>query len=319
MSSDPNVASGRAASVDTEATNPRSAHLDAMGTLELLELMNDEDTTVPAAVRLALPAIARAVEAIVGRLVRGGRLVYVGAGTSGRLAKLDALECVPTFSVPPSLVSAIVAGGDAALVASVEGAEDDLEQALEDVASAGIGEADVLVGLAASGRTPYVMAALREARARGALTVAISNNDRAPILDIADHPIAIVTGPEVLAGSTRLKAGTAQKLTLNMISTAAMVHLGKVYGNRMIDLRVTNHKLRVRAQGIVADLVGCDPARAVQLLDEAGQDVRTAVLMGLAGIDADGAQAALARSNGDLRGALIAARFDQSPREGAAG
>lgn len=300
--------SSQASAASTEAANPRSVDLDLMGTLELLGLMNDEDATVALAMRRALPHIAAAVDAIAARLLQGGRLVYAGAGTSGRLAKLDAVECVPTFGVPPTLVSALVAGGDAALVASIEGAEDDVEQARRDVATAGIGTADALVGVAASGRTPYVVATLREAAQRGALTVAISNNDPAPILEAVDHPIAVVTGPEVLAGSTRLKAGTAQKMVLNMISTATMVRLGKVHGNLMIDVRVTNRKLRARAQGIVASLVGCGPERAAQLLDDAGQEVRTAVLMGLAGIQADPARAALARSKGDLRGAISDAR-----------
>jgi N-acetylmuramic acid 6-phosphate etherase len=291
----------------TEAPNPRSTSLDAMTTLEALELMNDEDAGVAAAVRPSLPRLAAAVDGIVARMRAGGSLVYAGAGTSGRLAMLDAVECVPTFGVPHGLVRAIVAGGHAALVASVEGAEDDAMAASRDVEASGVSERDTLVGISASGSTPYVGAALREARARGALTVAISNNDQSPILDLADHPIAVVTGPEVLAGSTRLKAGTAQKLVLNMLSTAVMVRLGKVHGNRMIDVLVTNRKLRDRAVGIVADLVGCPREEAVRLLEAADDEVKTAVLMGLAGLDPQDARTSLSAANGLLRDALRAA------------
>jgi N-acetylmuramic acid 6-phosphate etherase len=277
-----------------------------MSTLEIVRLMNDEDATVPAAVRPVLPLIAAAVDAITDRLGRGGRLVYVGAGTSGRLAVLDAAECVPTFSVSPTLVIGLLAGGPDALVSSIEGAEDDPRAAQEDIARANVGADDAVLGIAASGTTPYVLAALEEARDRGALTVAVSNNEPAPILAVADHPIAIVTGPEVLTGSTRLKAGTAQKLVLNMLSTATMVRLGKVHGNRMIDVAVTNRKLRLRAIGIVADLVDCDQDRAASLLDAADEEVKTAVLMGLANLDADAARARLERSRGVLREALAA-------------
>jgi N-acetylmuramic acid 6-phosphate etherase len=288
----------------TEAPNPRSTELDAMSSLEIVTLMNDEDATVPAAIRPALPAIAAAIDAIAERLRRGGRLFYAGAGTSGRLAVLDAVECVPTFSVPPDLVTPIMAGGKAALTGSVEGAEDDAGQGRRDVTGSAVGSGDALVGIAASGSTPYVLAALEAARVRGAVTVAISNNEPAAILDTADHPIAAVTGPEVISGSTRLKAGTAQKLILNMISTATMVRLGKVHGNRMIDVAVTNRKLRRRAEGIVADLVGCDPETAAGLLDVADQEVKTAVLMGLADIDANSARERLDAAGGVLRLAL---------------
>jgi N-acetylmuramic acid 6-phosphate etherase len=294
----------RTAKPMTEASNPRSTELDTMSTIEIVSLMNDEDAAVPAAIRPALPAIAAAVDAIVARLRDGGRLIYAGAGTSGRLAMLDAVECVPTFSVSPRLVSAIIAGGEGALTMSIEGAEDDADLARWDIAEVESGEDDVLVGLAASGTTPYVVAALQTARERGSLTVAISNNDPAPILDLADHPIAVVTGPEVLSGSTRLKAGTAQKLVLNMISTAVMVRLGKVHGNRMIDVAVTNAKLRRRAEGIVADLVGCAPNVASELLDAADLEVKTAVLMGLANVDAPTARRRLEAAGGMLRDAL---------------
>lgn len=288
----------------TESLNPRSAELDMMSALDIVTLMNDEDATVPAAIRPALPAIAAAVDDITGRLREGGRLVYAGAGTSGRLAVLDAVECVPTFSVPPTLVTALMAGGHAALTASIEGAEDDATAARADVATADVGPTDALVGIAASGTTTYVLAAIEEARRRGAVTVAISNNAPAPILEAADHAIAAVTGPEVLAGSTRLKAGTAQKLILNMLSTATMVRLGKVYGNRMVDVAVTNKKLRARAEGIVADLVGCAPDAASELLDAADENVKVAVLMGLAEVDAPTARARLDAAAGILGDAL---------------
>ena len=288
----------------TESLNPRSAELDMMSALDIVTLMNDEDATVPAAIRPALPAIAAAVDDITGRLREGGRLVYAGAGTSGRLAVLDAVECVPTFSVPPTLVTALMAGGHAALTASIEGAEDDATAARADVATADVGPTDALVGIAASGTTTYVLAAIEEARRRGAVTVAISNNAPAPILEAADHAVAAVTGPEVLAGSTRLKAGTAQKLILNMLSTATMVRLGKVYGNRMVDVAVTNKKLRARAEGIVADLVGCTPDAASELLDAADENVKVAVLMGLAEVDAPTARARLDAAAGILGDAL---------------
>jgi N-acetylmuramic acid 6-phosphate etherase len=211
---------------------------------------------------------------------------------------------VPTFSVSPQLVTPIMAGGDAALTRSVEGAEDDTELARRDVNEAGVGATDAFVGVAASGTTPYVLAALRQARERGAITAAIANNEPAPIHEAADYGIAAATGPEVLSGSTRLKAGTAQKLILNMISTATMVRLGKVHGNRMIDVAVTNTKLRRRAEGIVADLVSCDADEAARLLDAADEEVKTAVLMGLAEVDTATARARLDAAGGYLRDAL---------------
>ncbi len=292
------------ATTSTEDLNPRSSRLDSMSALEIVSLMNEEDATVAGAVRPALPIIAAAVDAISERLRGGGRLFYAGAGTSGRLAVIDAVECVPTFSVPPTLVTPIMAGGQAALTRSVEGAEDDVDQATRDVEAAGVTAADALVGVAASGTTPYVRAALETARSLGAVTIAIANNEPAPILALADFPIAAITGPEVLSGSTRLKAGTAQKLVLNMLSTAVMVRLGKVHGNRMIDVAVTNAKLRRRAEGIVADVVGCDASTAAALLDAADDEVKTAVLMGLTGLDATAARAQLLEAGGYLRRAL---------------
>ena len=288
----------------TESPNPRSAALDTMSALEIVTLMNEEDASVPVAITPALPAIAAFVEATAQRLRAGGRLFYAGAGTSGRLAVIDAVECVPTFSVSPELVTPIMAGGEPAITRSVEGAEDDTEQARRDVAAAGVGAADALAGVAASGSTPYVIAAIEEAHRRGAVTAGIANNADTTVARVADHGITAVTGPEVLTGSTRLKAGTAQKLILNMISTAAMVRLGKVYGNRMVDVSVSNTKLRGRAEGIVADLVGCDHEAAAALLDAADEEVKTAVLMGLAGLEVDAARARLEAAGGYLRTAL---------------
>lgn len=288
----------------TETPNPRSAALDTMSALEIVTLMNEEDATVPTAIEPALPAIAAFVEAAAERLRTGGRLFYAGAGTSGRLAVIDAVECVPTFSVPPELVTPIMAGGDAAITRSVEGAEDDIALAHRDVSDAGVSSADALVGVAASGTTPYVVTAIAAARELGAVTAGLANNADTPVLRSADHAIAAVPGPEVLSGSTRLKAGTAQKLVLNMISTAVMVRLGKVYGNRMVDVSVSNTKLRGRAEGIVADLVGCDRDTAAGLLDRSDEEVKTAVLMGMAAIDAATARARLAAADGYLRRAL---------------
>ena len=288
----------------TEASNPRSAALDRMSTLEIVTLMNEEDATVPAAVERALPAVAAAVDATVTRLRRGGRLIYVGAGTSGRIAVLDAVECVPTFSVPPTLVQAIMAGGEAALTQSIEDVEDDADAAAAEIAGRSVGPNDMVAGVAASGRTPFVLGGLQAARDRGASTIGISNNEPAPLLELADHPIAAITGPEVLAGSTRLKSGTAQKLICNMLTTATMVRMGKVYDDRMIDVAIGNTKLRARAEGIVADLVGCPVEQAARLLDAADEEVKTAVLMGLEDIDAMAARQRLDTAGGYLRQAL---------------
>ena len=290
--------------LETEAVDPRFAELDRLSAADIVALMNEEDERVAGIVRAALPSIAACVDAIVERLERGGRLVYVGAGTSGRLAMLDAVECVPTFGVAPTLVTALVAGDHRALVASVEGVEDDEEAGVRDIADHRTGMRDAVVGIAASGRTPYVVAALREARARGALTIAIANTAAGAVAAHADHVIELMTGAEVVAGSTRLKAGTAQKMALNMLSTATMVRLGRVHGNRMIDVAVTNAKLRSRAIGIVRDLVGVDERSAAALLEAADLEVPTAVLMGRRGLAADEARRRLEAAGSDLRSAL---------------
>src|ERR687891_927204 len=247
-------------SFDDLVTEARAGRddLDLLPARELVGLMNAEDASVAGAIGEALDAIAAAIEVISGRLRAGGRLIYVGAGTSGRLAAADAAECVPTFNVSPELIQAIVAGGAEALWSSLERAEDDAEAGRADLASLDVRAADAVVGVSASGRTPYVIGALELARSVGALTVAVSCNPGARASALADHPIEIPVGPEVVAGSTRLKAGTAQKMVLNMLSTATMARLGRVFGNRMIDVAVTNGKLRARAAAIVRDLVGTD-------------------------------------------------------------
>jgi N-acetylmuramic acid 6-phosphate etherase len=285
----------------TEAPNPRSAHIDQLPTLDILRVINAEDATVAGAVRQVLPAIAQAVDVIAGRLRQGGRLLYVGAGTSGRLGVLDAVECVPTFSTPPDMVQGIVAGGHSALTQPVEGAEDDHDAGYAQMIKIGVNTHDAVVGIAASGRTPYVLGALKAANERGAATVAITCNDPAPMLDLAHIPIAVVVGPEVIAGSTRLKSGTAQKMILNMISTTSMIRLGKVYGNLMVDVRVTNQKLAHRARNIVCQVTGVSDEEAARLLEQTHNEVKPAIVMALLDVTADEARARLAAAGGMLR------------------
>jgi N-acetylmuramic acid 6-phosphate etherase len=278
----------------TEQADPRYAQLDQASVAELARLMNEADGSVPVAIAAAMDAIVPAIEAITERLHRGGRLRYVGAGTAGRIGVLDASECPPTFGTPPDLVRGIIAGGPDAILAAQEGAEDDPEAGARAMRDDGIGEDDAVVGVAASGRTPFVIGALREARARGALTVALSCNVDAPISREAELAIEIPVGPEVLAGSTRLKAGTAQKLVLNMISTVAMVRLGKTWGNLMVDLRATNEKLRERAIRIVQQVTGASREAAVDALRAADWEVKPAVLVVDRGLDLSEARRLLA-------------------------
>lgn len=287
----------------TERADPRYAHLDVASVGELAALMNEADASVPLAIGAAMGAIVPAIEAITGRLARRGRLRYVGAGTAGRLGVLDASECPPTFGTPPELVQGIIAGGPEAIVAAQEGVEDDLDAGARAIEADDIGPLDAVVGVAASGRTPFVIGALRAARTRGALTVALSCNSDAPISREAELAIEIPVGPEVLAGSTRLKAGTAQKLVLNMISTIAMVRLGKTWGNLMVDLRATNEKLRERAIRIVQQVTGVDREVAVRALQAADWEVKPAALMVGRGLSIDEARERLAR-DGRLRVAL---------------
>ncbi len=288
----------------TEGRNPRTAAIDTLPTLDVLRLINDEDATVAGAVCQALPDIARAVDAVVESLRQGGRLFYVGAGTSGRLAVLDAVELAPTYSAPPDLVVPIIAGGPPALTRSLEGVEDRDDEGRRDLLGAGVKSGDVVVGLAASGRTPYVLGALAAAREVGATTVGMSCNQPAPILDAADIGVALLVGPEVIAGSTRMKAGTAQKMALNLLSTAAMVRLGKVHDNLMVDVQVKNSKLERRARGIVVEIAGVNDEEAGALLAQAGYEVKTAVVMAMLDVGAEEARARLATAGGVLRQAL---------------
>ena len=273
----------------TERSNPRTRGIDRLPTADVLRLINDEDATVAAAVRATIPQIARAVDELAVRLERGGRLLLFGAGTSGRLAALDAAEWPPTFGVSPDLVQAAIAGGPAALTRAIEGAEDDSGLGRQDVRAAGTGARDLALGISASGGAPYVLGAMQEARDRGAFTVGLACRDGSPLADLVDVMIAPLVGPEVITGSSRLKAGTAQKLVLNMLSTATMVALGKVYGNLMIDVRPTNAKLRARARRIVQDVTGVDAETAAAALATTGS-VRVAIVMLRLGLDAEEAQ-----------------------------
>jgi len=293
--------------VTTEQQNPRTRALDAMSVSELLTAMNDEDRRVPAAVSDAIPEIARAVELAVAALGGGGRLIYVGAGTSGRLGVLDAAECPPTFGTDPGQVVGLLAGGRGAMFEAVENAEDSVELAVADLQAIGLTERDVVVGIAASGRTPYVIGGLDHARGIGAATVALACNADAEISRHADVAIEVDNGPEVLTGSTRLKAGTSQKLILNMISTAAMVRLGKVYGNLMVDVRPTNEKLVDRAARIVQAATDCDRVTAESALAAADGHAKTAIVAILCGVDTDTARSRLAAADGFVRGAIAAA------------
>lgn len=285
----------------TEQPNPRTEGIDQLPTLEIVTRMNDEDARVALAVREALPAIAQAVDAISERLAGGGRLFYVGAGTSGRLGVLDAAECVPTFSIEPELVQGVIAGGEQALVHAIEGAEDDRSAGRADLLARSLWERDVVVGIAASGRTPYVLGALELADEIGALTVGIACNVPSPVLDAAKIAIGVPVGPEVIAGSTRLKAGTAQKMVLNMLSTATMIKLGKVYGNLMVDVKVTNAKLQERARRLVAQIAAVDDETAQRLLNDAENEVKTAVVMSRRTVDAEQARELLRKAGGRLR------------------
>jgi N-acetylmuramic acid 6-phosphate etherase len=288
----------------TEARNPASARLDELSTLEMLGVMNDEDAKVAAAVRAELPAIARAVDAIAKRFGEGGRLFYIGAGTSGRLGVLDASECPPTFSVPADLVQGLIAGGDRALRLSSEHSEDSPEEGAHDLAAAGFACGDVLVGIAASGRTPYVLGAVEYARTLGALTIGLSCVPGSALAQAAEIAITPATGAEVLTGSTRLKAGTATKMVLNMLSTGVMVKSGLTFGNLMVNVRPTNAKLIDRAQRIVMEAAECDRATAERVLEAAGMNVKTAIVMQRVGLKRAEAEAKLAAAKGVLRVAL---------------
>ncbi|MFF3451099.1 N-acetylmuramic acid 6-phosphate etherase [Streptomyces sp. NPDC002667] len=290
----------------TEAFRPELSEIDRLPTLEIARLMNGEDTTVPAAVAAQLPLIAAAIDGIAERMARGGRLVYAGAGTAGRLGVLDASECPPTFNTDPSRVVGVIAGGPTAMVSSIEGAEDSRELAAADLDALALTPDDTVVGVSASGRTPYAVGAVEHARKQGALTIGLSCNAHSALASAADHGIEIVVGPELLTGSTRLKSGTAQKLVLNMLSTITMIRLGKTYGNLMVDVRASNEKLRARSRRIVALATGASDEEIEHALTATDGEVKNAVLTILGGVDGPTAARLLEESQGHLRAALAA-------------
>ncbi|MCX5410986.1 N-acetylmuramic acid 6-phosphate etherase [Streptomyces sp. NBC_00059] len=292
----------------TEAFRPELAEIDQLPTHEIARIMNGEDTTVPAAVAEKLPLIAAAIDATAERMARGGRLIYAGAGTAGRLGVLDASECPPTFNTDPSEVIGLIAGGPSAMVKAVEGAEDSKELAAADLDELGLTADDTVVGISASGRTPYAIGAVEHARAAGALTIGLSCNAGSALAGAAEHGLEIVVGPELLTGSTRLKAGTAQKLVLNMISTITMIRLGKTYGNLMVDVRASNEKLRARSRRIVSLATGASDQEIEAALAATDGEVKDAILTILGGVDGPTAATLLADSHGHLRAALAAVR-----------
>jgi N-acetylmuramic acid 6-phosphate etherase len=292
------------ATLPTESRNPATEHIDQLPTLEMLRVINEEDAKVAQAVAAELPHIAKAVDEITRRLNDGGRLFYIGAGTSGRLGVLDASEIPPTFSVPATLVQGLIAGGDSALRKSSEQSEDSAEQGAADLAAAGFTGQDALVGIAASGRTPYVLGALEHANPLGAVTIALTCVPHSPMSTIADITIAPITGPEVLTGSTRMKAGTATKLVLNMLSTGVMIKTGAVYGNLMVNLQPTNAKLIDRAQRIIMAATGVNEPVAAELLKKSGNSVKTAIVMQKLNLDRPTAEGRLATHHGVLRTVL---------------
>ncbi|MEU0070550.1 N-acetylmuramic acid 6-phosphate etherase [Streptomyces sp. NPDC006332] len=305
--SNPRDLQAQLGSLTTEAFRPELADIDRLPTLDIARLMNGEDASVPSAVAERLPEIAAAVDAVAERMARGGRLIYAGAGTAGRLGVLDASECPPTFNTDPSQVVGLIAGGPAAMATSVEGAEDSAELARTDLDALTLTPDDTVVGISASGRTPYAISAVEHARAQGALTIGLACNADSALAAAAEHGIEIVVGAELLTGSTRLKAGTAQKLVLNMLSTITMIRLGKTYGNLMVDVRATNDKLRARSRRIVALATGADDAEIDRALAASDGGVKPAILTILADVDGPTAIRLLADSGGHLRAALAAA------------
>lgn len=292
------------AHLTTEARNPVSTHIDTLSAAEIVRLMNSQDATIAAAVEKVAEPIANAVEIIADRFRSGGRLIYMGAGTSGRLGVLDASECPPTFSTPPAMVVGLIAGGPQALTRAIEGAEDSPELGKSDLDETGIGKKDVVVGIATSGRTPYVIGGLQHARSVGSFTIGFSCNEKSELESHCEIMISPIVGPEVISGSTRMKAGTATKMVLNMLTTGAMIRLGKTYGNLMVDLKATNQKLMDRSRRIVSELTGLDAAQAQDLLEACDCDVKTAVVAHVRSVSADSARLLLEQSNGHLRAAL---------------
>lgn len=295
-------------SLMTESRNDRSKQIDVLDTMEILELINEEDQKVALAVQKVLPDIKVAVDYVSQSIMEGGRLIYVGAGTSGRLGVLDAVECPPTFSTPPELVQGLIAGGEKAFIRAVEGAEDQEDLGEQDLKDIHLTDKDTVIGIAASGRTPYVIGALKYARGIGAKAVALSCNKDAQISQVADHAIEVVAGPEVLTGSTRMKAGTAQKMVLNMISTTAMIRLGKVYENFMVDVYISNYKLKKRAIGIVQTITGVSEKEAEELLERAHNEVKTAIVMHISDLDYSEAKQLLEQAKGHVREAIVLGR-----------
>jgi len=288
----------------TEKRNSRTRGIDRKSAIGILRAIHREDASVAGAVRAALPTIARAVDAIAASLLRGGRLFYVGAGTSGRLAALDAAEIPPTFGTPPRLVQAVIAGGRRALTHAVEGAEDNRLQGTRDLAARGLQAGDAVVGIAASGGTPYVLGALEFARKRGAVTIGLTSNPRTPITQVAQISIVVRTGPEAITGSTRMKAGTAQKLVLNMLSTAAMIRLGRVYDNWMIGVALTNRKLQARGLRILREASGAGVAESTRALRQSGHNLGAALIILKTGVSAREARRLLRETHGHVHNAL---------------
>lgn len=288
----------------SEGRNPKTMDIDLLPSLEIVQRLNEQDSIVPIAVSKVLPDVALAVDCIKTAFQQGGRLIYMGAGTSGRLGVLDASECPPTFGTPHEMVVGLIAGGEQAMFKAVEGAEDSYSLGKEDLDKIDLASQDVVVGIAASGRTPYVIGGLKYAAKRGATTVAISCNPTSPIAEIAEIAICPVVGPEALSGSTRLKSGTAQKLILNMLTTASMIRLGKSYQNLMVDVKATNEKLVARAIRIVIQATECDEATAKETLNNTNFDVKLAILMILTGMDQETAKQQLDKQGGFLRKAV---------------
>ena len=292
------------AALRTEQVDEKFALLDVMTVGELLQVMNESDTEVPKAITQVLPTIKIVIDGVIDRMLQGGRLIYMGAGTSGRLGVLDAAELGPTFSVAPTEVIAFIAGGDVALRQAVEAAEDNSELSVAELKKINLTAQDIVIGIAASGRTPYVISALKYANEIGALSVGLTSNPGSEITKVAQHAIAVDTGPELLAGSTRLKSGTAQKLVLNMISTITMIRLGKTFGNLMVDLQITNEKLMDRAVRIIQNATGADRGTSSTALEDSGHRVKVAILMILLHVDATEAEARLKMASNHIRQAL---------------
>ena len=311
MSSDPGARYGQLRreleTLTTEAFRSELADIDQLPTLDIARIMNGEDATVPSAVAAQLPSIAAAIDAAAQQMARGGRLVYAGAGTAGRLGVLDASECPPTFATAPGEVVGLLAGGPQAMTEAVEDAEDSKESAAHDLDALRLTGDDTVVGISASGRTPYTVGAVEHARRRGALTIGLSCNAGSPLGAAADHAIEVVVGPELLTGSTRLKAGTAQKLVLNMVSTITMIRLGKTYGNLMVDVRASNEKLRARSRRILSLATGAPDEEIEAALAATGGEVKNAIVALLGDVDGPPATALLRASGGHLRAALRAA------------